>query len=524
MSVTDYLGLYTTLLGWQQYESLWGIAVDTGLIYLPFVAIILQSAVAPFTSMGAKDAATIAVRRLTLNVLTALLVIALTAAPAVNLDPKVLHYEPLCTDKAKDATPGHTGTTYDALPVPTGVRVPVFWYLVMAFSNGVTHAASVGLGCAPLDYRNLHNQLNLSKIQDVHLQEEVAEFYRDCYVPAFADFKRNQFDPATQAQIKQSLVKNGPDDTGWLGSKTFLTINGFYDANKSSKTINGFPFSPSRDIEEGQVGHPQAGKPDCRSWWNDPTNGIHVRLQKSLPPSLLQSLLHFGSSAEQLQDAAIKTLIAHSFIAKQPSLGATVRGYESPNDNVSGDFISRFIGGQLGIIMENLSFYPKIHLLMNALPVIQGCLLFAFYAFLGLAIPFSSYRISFTVTAAVMLFSLIFCSYLWHLVQWFDFYLIQALYDPLAGKPGMGGVLSSSGQTLDQKFADMIIGGMYIVLPLFWLMVMGWSGIQAGNFVGGLLSQLSGPAASAGQRAGNVAGMAASTILTRGIGSKNVQK
>lgn len=504
MTVTGYLSLYTTLLGWQQYESLWGIAVDTGLIYLPFVTIILKSVVDPFTSMGAKDAATIAVRRLTLNVMLALLIIALTAAPAVHLDPKVLHYAPLCSEQSKEAKPGHTGTTYDALPTPTGVKVPVFWYLVMTFANGVTQAASQGLGCAPLDYRNLHNQLHVSKIQDVQLQQEVTQFYADCYVPAYSTYMRNQFDSATQGQIKQSLVKNGPDDVGWLGSQTFLTINGFYDTAKANKTINGFSYSAVRDAEEGQVGKPQWGRPDCRSWWNDANNGIYPRLKKSLTPTLLQKLLHFGSHSEQLQEAAVKTLITHSFAAKQPGISSGFRGYESLNDNVSGDWTSRFIGGQLGTLLESLSFYPKLHLLMNALPVIQGCLLFGFYAFLGLAIPFSSYRISFTVTAAVVLFSLIFCSYLWHLVQWFDNYLIQALYDPLAGVPGMGGVLGSS-QSSSQMFVDMIIGGLYIILPLFWLMVMGWAGIQAGNFMAGALSTLAASAESAGRQAGGTA-------------------
>lgn len=30
MSVTGYLALYTTLIGWQQYQNLWGLVVDTG--------------------------------------------------------------------------------------------------------------------------------------------------------------------------------------------------------------------------------------------------------------------------------------------------------------------------------------------------------------------------------------------------------------------------------------------------------------------------------------------------------------
>src|SRR4051812_22293346 len=108
MNVTGYLALYTTLMGWQQYQNLWGIAVDTGLIYLPFISIILMATFAPFTSMGAKDAAQIAIRRLTINIISAFFIIVFAAVPTVNLDPKILHYEPLCEATNQPATPGHT--------------------------------------------------------------------------------------------------------------------------------------------------------------------------------------------------------------------------------------------------------------------------------------------------------------------------------------------------------------------------------------------------------------------------------
>lgn len=135
----------------------------------------------------------------------------------------------------------------------------------------------------------------------------------------------------------------------------------------------------------------------------------------------MQSLIHIGGDQEQLQNAAVKTLITQSYNNNQ-SIADQARGYESLNDNVHGDFLSRFLGGPLGVAYESLSFYPKMHLLINALPVIQAALLFGLYAFLGLAIPFSSYRIAFCVAGTVVMFSLIFCSFLWNLTQWFDTY------------------------------------------------------------------------------------------------------
>lgn len=239
MSVTGYLALYTTLLGWQQYQNLWSIAVGTGLIYLPFVAIILKATLEPYTSMGAKDAAQIAIRRMTIQVLAAFVVIVFAAEPCVSLDPTVLHYTPVCVDNEQPATPGNTGTTYDnTFPVATGVKVPIFWYLVMALANGVTTAASQGLPCAPIDFRELHSQLDLAKIQDPQLKQEVNDFYNDCYLPAYSSYLSKQLSPEQQNAIQQSIQQNGADDVGWLGSQTFLNISGLYDSHSATNIAN----------------------------------------------------------------------------------------------------------------------------------------------------------------------------------------------------------------------------------------------------------------------------------------------
>lgn len=502
MTVTGYLALYTTVLGWQQYNNLWELAVGTGIIYLPFVSIILSNTFGPFTSMGAKDAAQIAVRRLTLQIMSAFFVIAFAAAPTINLDPKVLHYEPLCNKDAKNATPGHTGTTYDnSFNVPTGVKVPLFWYLVMAISNGITHAASQSTPCAPLDLRTLHTQLDTSTIQDPRLKQEVSQFYSDCYAPAYSTYMSGNLPASQESQIEQSLNKNGKEDVAWLGSQTFQNISGLYDAVKATKPVDGFAFDAKRDVEAGQVAnHSANGQPNCKEWWSDPTNGLSTKLKQAFPPSFTQQLMHLGNP-QKAQDVALKKLITHSFGDNQ-TLGDKVRGYESLNDNMSGDYVSRFVGAQLGIIYEKFSYYPKLHLLINALPVIQGSLLFAIYAFLALAIPFSSYRINFCVSGAVVLFSLIFCSYIWHLVGWLDTYLIQALYPSVDGIAGLG-ILSDIG--MNQTLVDMIIGTLYVLLPILWMSVMGWAGFQAGQQISNLVTSMTEPAHRAGAAGGNIA-------------------
>jgi hypothetical protein len=221
-----------------------------------------------------------------------------------------------------------------------------------------------------------------------------------------------------------------------------------------------------------------------------------------MPRTFWQKLENLGGDNQQIQNAALKTLITQNFAHNQTAADMA-RGYESGNDNQSGDFISRYVGAPLGVLYESLSLFPKLHLLINALPVIQGSLLFGLYAFLALAMPFSSYRAGFCIVGAVVMFSLIFCSFLWNLTAWFDNYLIQALYPSLGGIAGIG-MLNNSGD-VNELFVDMIIGALYIVLPLLWMAVMGWCGYQAGMHLSSLFNTLAAPANQAGNKAGGSA-------------------
>lgn len=524
MNVTGYLALYTTVLGWQQYQNLWGIMTSTGLVYLPFISIILRSTVEPFLSMGAKDFSIIAVRRLIVHILMALFIIAVCCVPSISLSPKVLHFQPTCQPQAKEATPGNTGTTYDnAFNVPTSVKIPLVWYLVMAVSNGFTHAANVGLSCTPVNYRQLHAELNTANIQDPALKKETANFYSQCYVPAYANYLNGNLSQAQQSQIASIEKKYGKDDTGWIGSQVLLTVPGFYDSIQATTPVNGFPFDPVRDQVEGQVqNHSQWGEPYCNQWWSDPTNGLHNKLMKQFSPSFIESLLHFGSNAPELENDAIRNLIAHNV-----NLNGSLRGYSSLNDDDG--FLSNILINNVlmngGITMKSVGGVTTIHLIINALPVIQAAILFCLYAFLAIAIPFSSYKPSFIITASIVIFAVIFCSYIWHLVAWFDNHLIAALFTPkkLTGSVGVGFIFSLAKFATSEVFVNLIIGGMYLVAPVFFMVVLSWAGLQAGAVFGAILNPMAAPASAAGQAAGNAVNSAVSTgakaALTGGAGA-----
>lgn len=512
MSVTGYLALYTTLIGWQQYQNLWNIMVGTGLVFIPFVGIVLQCFLEPFESQEPKSASVITLRRLMIQIVGALLVIEFCCVPAVPLEPSVLHYEPACVANAQVATPGHTGTTYDnEYKAVTGVRVPVLWYLVMGISNGFTHAATEGISCQKINYRQLQSSLDMTHIASPKLKSETAEFYNDCYAPAYSKFMSGDASQAEKQQIKQYQTKYGHSDLGWMGSRAFLNTPGFYNSLSAQEPVKGFLFDSTRDQYEGQVtDHSKWGEPSCEAWWSDPENGLHAKLEKALPATFLTTITHMGDGQGQLADAGIRDLIQHSFDHGM-SLGEIARGYESLDHETTGNWASE-IGSKIGVSAEGLSYFPKLTLLVNALPVIQALLLMTIYALLALIIPFSSYRLHFIITGSAAIFAITFWSYLWHLVLYLDNTLIPALYTRPDFKLKLEAVLA--GSINDQVFVDYIIGTLYIALPMLFLMMMTWGGLKVGNSIMGAISEMKSP----GDAAGSKAGALANYLVKPGVG------
>ena len=64
----------------------------------------------------------------------------------------------------------------------------------------------------------------------------------------------------------------------------------------------------------------------------------------------------------------------------------------------------------------------------------------------------------------------------------------------------------------NQTFVDMIVSSLYVLIPVLWLTVMGWAGIQAGTHVASMVGAMSAAASSSGDRAAGFAQKAISSI------------
>lgn len=486
MAVNSYPELFTTLIGWQQYQNLWDILVHTGLAFVPFIAMIIKNTVEPFLSQEPKSAYTISLRRVEFSLAAMIITIMIACQPMLTLEPDVLHFQPVC-DTAVNATPDNSGTTYDeAFPNIQPAKVPLWWYAIVGLSHGVTAAANVGLGCTP-NLREEQIQLHLTRIQSAPLRAEVQQFVNACWLPAWRKYNEKKPD------ISEYTQQYGSSDPEWIGSHAFLGMPGYYDSFNAPEPIPGFPYDAQRDWAQGKD-HGQWGTPNCKEWWSQPQVGLYDQLKAQIDPTLWNEIVSkFGQGNPE--DAAIKELVSSSLTA----------GYQDSSgqvDNLGGGMATGLLAG-LGLAWHSMSYFPKMYVMIEALPLIQAYLLMACYIFLAIALPASRYRFGTVLSLSFVIFSIIFWSYLWELAGYVDSAMIQAL-DPVGG---FQMVSKSYGGT--PVLTDMVAVLMYIIIPVFWTMFMGWAGVQVGNGVTSLIDR-AGAISSGGGAAVGLIGKAAS--------------
>ena len=75
MSVDSYLELFTTLFGWAFYNVLWDVLVGTGIVYLPFLGILIDNWREPAQGGEFGTVTGLSLRRMELDLFLALLVV-----------------------------------------------------------------------------------------------------------------------------------------------------------------------------------------------------------------------------------------------------------------------------------------------------------------------------------------------------------------------------------------------------------------------------------------------------------------
>jgi hypothetical protein len=518
MSVDSYLELFTTLFGWTFYGILWDVLVGTGIVYLPFLGILIDNWREPAEGGEFGTVTGLSLRRMEIELFIALLVVVLAGQPSAltALNAGTLSYSPpptLTDPDPESATVAEPQSTYGDTGFqgsPETVNLPIWWYAVIAATSGINHAVIEGLPSAA-DMRSYEQQARLATISDPNIRQEVSQFFSECYIPARSKYQAEQ---PQSAAITDLLDDYGADDPDWLGSHVYRETPNYYDTLRPTSPINGWAFIAARDTEYDPADPPSAGRPYCSEWWADGEIGLRKKLvdEADLTSGGLSGLVVVIApflAGEKQFDAVAKVVLANA----PPSWSSNdLAGYNTGTSGIV-SYAEQAVKGGLatgGIITASAMFSVTMTAILHGLPMVQAVLLLGLYALLPMLVILSRYSISMLMTGAMAIFTIKFWTVLWYLALWVDQNLILSMYPDvniffqMFANPGE--------HDAKRMLLNMITMSLYLGLPLLWSGIMAWAGIRVGRTIDATATPLRGPAAEAGSQGGRLG----KALITKG--------
>ncbi|MCK3840061.1 MULTISPECIES: conjugal transfer protein TraG N-terminal domain-containing protein [Pseudomonas] len=467
----DYLEYYLTLVAWIINNGVWELLIASGVIALPFFAIILQEWLRARTE-GADEGnkGVLSTLRVENRVWVAIIVVMFAGIPFIPVDLSTLTFDDSRSAQCqiKVATPQETrwSTAFTVLNNQSAY-VPVWWFLMHSVSKAVTSAAVAAIPCGT-DLRQMRMDIDATRINDPVLAQEVADFNHDCYGPARAKLFMSRPD----------LDESQMEDINWIGSNFFLRSAGYYDNYRAKTPRSAWPYDANRDAGLAQVPS-GGGYPTCRQWWSDSDTGLRSRLLAQVDPELLASFGRWAGflSKNQVDDELIRAIAA----PRQQTLnqGQVYTDYGGQVDMKTSNIAARG-AADLGLTMGSLGFFPAMDVVRQALPMVLSFLKMALTICIPLVLVIGTFELKALVTISCVQFALFFVDFWFQLARWIDSTILEALYGWNSPQSNFNPLMG-----LNNSFGDMLLNFvmamMFIILPAFWLAALTWTGLRVGN-------------------------------------------
>lgn len=474
---SDYLEYFLTLVGWIINNGIWSVLVASGIVALPFLAIVLQEWLKSRTE-GADEGnkGVLSSMRIENRVWVAIIVIMFAGIPFVPVDLTTIQFDRTRSAQCQVNVPLPTETGWE--PAFTTLnnqtaRVPVWWFFMHSLSKAITAAAVASIPCGT-DLRQMRMEINSTRIDDPVLAQEVADFTRDCYGPVRAKLFMS----------RPTLNEEEMNDVTWIGSSYFVDEAGFYDTYHSRTPRTAWPYDTARDAGLAEVPS-GGGYPTCQQWWSDGSVGLRARLLQQVEPDLLQRFRGWAGFLTQTEvdDAVIRAIASpRQQVVNQGQVytdyGGQI-GMTLPN-------VATRIVSDLGVMIGTLAFVPAMDVVRQALPMVLSLLKMAIVICLPIVIVVGTYDLKTVVTVSCVEFAVFFTDFWFQLARWIDSTVMNALYGWDSPHSNFNALLG-----LNNTFGDMLVNWfvlptMFIVLPTLWVTALAWTGIRAGNFLHGL--------------------------------------
>jgi len=474
---SDYLEYYLTLVGWFINNGIWSVLVASGIVALPFLAIVIQEWLRSRTE-GADEGnkGVLSSMRIENRVWLAIVVIMFAGIPFIPVDLTTIQFDRTRSTQCQVNVPLPTETGWE--PVFTTLnnqtaRVPVWWFFMHSLSKAITAAAVASIPCGT-DLRQMRMEIASTRIDDPVLAQEVADFTRDCYGPARANLFMN----------RPTLTEEEMNDVTWIGSSHFVSAQGFYDTYHSRTPRAAWPYDTARDAGLAEVPS-GGGYPTCQQWWSDGSVGLRARLLQQVEPDLL---LRFRGWAGFLTQAEVDDAVIRAIASPRQQIvnqGQVYTDYGGQIGMTIPNIATRIVS-DLGVTIGTLAFVPAMDVVRQALPMVLSLLKMALVVCLPLILVVGTYDLKTVVTISCVEFAVFFTDFWFQLARWIDSTIMSALYGWNSPHSNFNALLG-----LNNTFGDMILnwfvlGTMFLVLPAFWITAVTWAGVRAGQVLQGL--------------------------------------
>ncbi len=545
MGVSSYFEFVTTLFGWVMYDNLWSVLNTSGLVYIPFITVIVGHIISSRKGGDDEGSAPLqSLKKIETDVVLMIIVLMLCCIPVVDVNLGAMQYtRPAlnCELEALTVNGDDTGTTYDGVLLTLGGesgRAPLWWAVLHTVSKSIVSASLAAIPCS-FDLTSIETRLANSKIDDPRLRKEVEEFYRDCYTPASSSFMRNHTGELTEEELHEM---------SWVGSSFFLDNPGYYDKYYSYNPRDDWAFDAVRDrgFEADRTIDDRGGHPMCDQWWTNGAVGLKNKILDSVDDETFDAVVaaddgliaqvasFFGEdpALEEREDIFLRKYLAVNITAGRVTTpeGGLALSYKVTNGDRTeqainggfGDFVSAVGGNVLGtgeqlIVSVSAAIGGALGLpaalaegeiIRQGVSMFQNILVLMMIILLPFLLVISEYKISTVLTLSVIMFALHFFSFIWGIAFWADNNLTAAL---LTGN-GISGALSAATNPIQLSILLWVQRFFYIFFPMVFLTMMSWVGIRAGQLGTIMSGQINNAIAPAKQGGNTVASAAAKKV------------
>lgn len=448
MIVFSPLSLYTTYLGWQQYEVIFNALWQTGLLYLGFLMVgyrFLKNVLVP--SGPADHAAEYALNHFLYELAITFLICGVFIYPCVPLEEKAMSFKPMCGIKngsdAKTSTLKDTGTTYDeafADVLTNNVKMPLGFAILQNYMSGITYGLMKVTGCTD-SLQAIEGDL-ISTYLPEEVRKKALKFHKQCFLEARSSYTN---EPPDEKKVSDILKKyGGEDDLAWIGSKVYQTL--YYDKIYARQPVPGFTFNeaPNKNLEKAaergdiDIKHlPEQGYPSCNQWWKKLKMDLVLVANNA---SVFDSHLNYFAVLDRVRTfkknhpkAWGSQLSSEDYIAKM--LLNDSRDMQANSVKNLMDTTNGALGGAISHELVNIGQWTKSwtstplkrEAIMQTLPVMQAFLYFFLIILTPVILALSGYNPKALGSLCALFIMVIFLQYLWHLVGFVE----RSVLDPL---------------------------------------------------------------------------------------------